>query len=64
MYYTYFDHVLCKLVVIFSNYQKEVLNLQILLQKFIKNKNKIENHLKEIHKMYLLNKKSKDLLCE
>jgi hypothetical protein len=64
VYYPFIDHVQSELAARFSNHHKKIGNLQILLPKFMKNKNEAKNKLTEIHKMYLLNEKLENLLCE
>jgi len=64
VYYPFLDHVLSELAARFSNHHEKIGNLQILLPKFMKNKNDVKNKLTEIHKMYLVNEKLENLICE
>ncbi|XP_060879463.1 52 kDa repressor of the inhibitor of the protein kinase-like [Metopolophium dirhodum] len=64
VYYPFLDHVLSELAARFSNHHEKIGNLQILIPKFMKNKNDAKSKLTEIHKMYLVNEKLENLLCE
>jgi hypothetical protein len=44
-YYPFIDHVISELAARFSNHHEKIGNLQILLPKFIKNKNDAKNKL-------------------
>jgi hypothetical protein len=50
-YYPFLDHVLNEQVAGFSKYHEKIGNLQILLPKYMKNKNDAKNKLTEIHKV-------------
>ncbi|XP_060865953.1 52 kDa repressor of the inhibitor of the protein kinase-like [Metopolophium dirhodum] len=64
VYYPFLDYVLSELAARFSNHHEKIGNLQILIPKFMKNKNDAKSKLTEIHKMYLVNEKLENLLCE